>query len=352
MQSISKSNEKNSKPINPKVFIILLNYNGWEDTIECLESLLAIDYENYQVIIVDNKSTDNSVDEIKRWAKDIYIKKVDFKEIEQKYKNLTYIEYSKETAEKGGNEKSEKYLESLKSNEKFVLIKSDENYGFAGGNNIGIRYALNCGADYIMLLNNDTVVTTSFLKPLIESINTVDNAGIASGKIYDYYNRDKYIAGGYIDLIKGSGYHYYNKNSSCIENVSFLSGCLWLIKREVFEEVGLLDENFFLYVEDVEFCYRVVRSGKKLLYNPNSVIYHKESKSTGKKSPLVIYYNTRNRLYFVNKCYESFYRKVIFYLFFFTTRIIKMLTKKNYRKHIIKGFLDYRRRNFGKSNDI
>lgn len=333
----------------PKVFIIILNYNGWKDTIECLDSLMKINYSNYQVVIVDNNSSNNSVEQIKKWCTG-----------EIKYRNNSFeennpikcIEYSREEAENGGIKNEEISIEQSISNEKLVLINSGENLGFSGGNNIGIKYALKKNADYVLLLNNDTIVNPDFLSPLVESMSMNNNVGIVGGKIINYYDENEFIAGGFIDLNKGSGYHNYNRHKESPEEVSFLSGCIWLVKREVFEEVGYLDEKFFLYVEDVEFCYRVSCGGKKLVYNPNSEIYHKESRSTGKGSPLVLYYNTRNRMYFVKKCYNSHFKKMIFYIFFFSSRLFKLIFEKSNRKYIIKAFLDYKNDNLGKSDFI
>ncbi|MBU3183954.1 glycosyltransferase family 2 protein [Clostridium estertheticum] len=331
MSNISEIN----KDIIPKVFIILLNYNGWKDTIECLQSLLNINYQNYQIVIVDNKSINNSVDTIKNWIEN------------QESKKIYCLEYSKKTAENGDLEESEKYFKKFKSNEKIVLINSDENLGFSGGNNIGIKYALNLDADYIMLLNNDTVVEADFLMPLVDSLNKNKEVGIVGGKIFDYYNPQNYIAGGYIDYIKGSGYHYYNKQTIRPEKVTFLSGCLWLIRKDVFKKVGYLDEKFFMYLEDVEFCCRVLGGGYLLQYNPDSIIYHKEGRSTNNNKPLVTYYNTRNRLYFVKKCYQSRLKKMLFYIFFITSRILKMLINKETKKYIKHAFADYKNSKFG-----
>jgi len=324
---------------NQEVYIILVNYNGWRDTIECIQSLIATTYPRLNIIVVDNDSTDNSISHI-----------IDFLE-----SNAYHFQNSFNLKENVVGEKyniQDIYTEHSILEREFTLIKSNENLGFSGGNNIGMRYAIDCQADYILLLNNDTTVFHDFIEPLVDTLEQYDDVGLVGGKIYDYNSRDNFIAGGYIDLLRGSGYHYYNKNSEQIKEVSFLSGCLWMLKRDVLEEVGFLDENFFLYIEDVEYCYRMNKYHKKLIYNPNSKIFHKESQSTGKMSPLTIYYNTRNRLYFTTKYYDSKVDIFKFYLFFIITRLIKVIFIKQNRPYIIKGVKDFLKNKMGKTEDI
>ena len=142
--------------MNPTVAIITLNWNGWADTVECLESVYQINYPNYHVVVVDNHSSDNSVRKIKDYASGNLEVKSNFFKYDPTNKPIEIVQYSRENWEIKKNSNTNKQL---------ILIKNEINYGFAEGNNIGIEYALsNLNLDYIMLLNNDTVVDKKFLK--------------------------------------------------------------------------------------------------------------------------------------------------------------------------------------------
>ncbi|PRX35677.1 hypothetical protein BX659_101171 [Orenia metallireducens] len=326
----------------PLIYIIILNYNGWQDTIECLESLQQITYSNYKVVIVDNNSTDKSIFKIKDWCNGILEINSEFINYNKRLKPVNYIEYDKLAAENGGEESKEKQIEKIDSHRKLVIINSGKNLGFAGGNNIGINYALKNNADYIMLLNNDTVVDNKFVEPLIDSFKNETKIGIVGGKIYYYDNSQEIaFAGGKMSLIKGSGYHFHDNRFKNSTEVSFLTGCLWLINSNIFKEIGLIDENYFLYLEDTDFCYQVQKAGYKLIYNPDSVIYHKEGKTTGKLSSLSLYYSSRNRPYFVHKNTDNFFIIVLFWLFYISTRIFRIINYGKKRKYIIKGIFDF-----------
>lgn len=253
--------------MKPKVFIIILNWNGIGDTYECVNSLLNIDYDNYEILIVDNNSREKEINELK--------------------------------------------ILSM-NNPKVKLILNKQNLGFAGGNNIGIDYAIKCGAEYIMLLNNDTIVEKDFINPLLKVFEQCDNVGIVAPKI-NYYEEKNIIwsAGGKISRIRGSGYAVTNIHENKIKftekAVTFVSGCCMLIRREMFYKVGLLDENYFVYLEDADFCSRVINAGYKIIVSSQSKIYHKVSKSTRNKLNLLpLYYVTRNRLYFIKKNYPNY----------------------------------------------
>lgn len=247
--------------MKPLIYIILVNYNGYKDTKECIESLEKINYENYKIIIVDNASKDNS-------------------------------------------------LELLNRNHcSHIILDSRINLGFSGGNNIGIEYALKNGAEFVLLVNNDTIVNEDILSNMIKTFEKDSNTGIVGGKILLYENKEMIShAGGYIDMFKFTTVHYgmgaaYNDEQYNYEReVGFVSGCLMLIKREVFEKVGLLPEEYFMYYEDTDFCLRVIDSGYKIFYNPRAEIFHKVSMSSGgEDSPFFIKWNTRNRIIFMNK---------------------------------------------------
>ena len=217
---------------SPKVAIIILNWNGLDDTIECLDSLQDIVYPNYEVIIVDNGSQGDDVIAI-----------------EQGYGSYVQI------------------------------IENQINLGFAGGNNVGIKYALRNDNEYILLLNNDTVVEPHFLNELIEVATKDELIGIVGPKLY-YYN-DRSL----LQLPE-----WYGKVGNVPKEMSFISGAAMLIRRTVLEKVGLLDEEFYPgYGEDWDFCQRVGESGFKLICVPSSAVYHKSGASTEGNFNLRVY---------------------------------------------------------------
>ena len=282
--------------MSKKVFIILVNYNGVTDTLECIKSLESIYYNNYEIVVVDNDSTDNSLDILKE-----------------------------------------------KIGYKHHVISSNKNGGFAFGNNIGIRYALEKGADYVLLINNDTTVEPDFLDELVNSMEKNDGCGITTGLILNYYDKNLvWYAGGEINWNRFYGYHKHeNKNINRLRlyesEVSFATGCLMLIRSEVITKVGELPEEYFMYYEDVDYCANIQENGYKIYFNPKSIIYHKISATSGEsESPFAITWNTRNRVNFINKYRYKIsninYIKLI--LFFYITRIIKFI------KYILKGRLD------------
>lgn len=296
--------------MQPKVSIIILNWNGLEDTIECLESLRKNNYTNYEVIVVDNNSTGNDV-----------------KIITEKYGD---------------------YLQTI--------IVNNHNLGFSGGNNVGIRAAIDENADVVLLLNNDTVVESDFLTRLVELSKSHPEAGILTPLI-NYYSKRKIVwfAGGHISKIRSSGFpdgigkpeYLYTKNRFC----TFASGCCMFIKKEVLEKIGLLDEKYFLYLEDSDFSYRAINEGYKILYVASSKIYHKVSSTTFRtNSLLALYYSTRNRFYFVQKHYGWYFPVLtILLMIIFPFKLIFMTRRKEVVKILIGAFNDIRLRKMGKS---
>jgi GT2 family glycosyltransferase len=267
----------------PLVHIIILNWNGIDDTLELLESLFKISYRNYSVIIVDNDSIDDEAERLERIYKD-----------------------------------------------KVHIIKCRENLGFAGGNNIGIKYSLENKVDYVLLLNNDTKVNPDFLEILVNKYESTVKAGILAPRI-NYYSEPQKIwtEGGYISRLRGSGFAYSDKleteAGSFDKSVTFVSGCCMLISRDVLYEVGLFDEKYFLYTEDTDLCQRIINKGYKICVAPEAKIFHKVSNSTkNRNTALPLYYTTRNRLFFAKKNFRETYYITITYIFF--TMLLKNFT--------------------------
>ncbi len=260
---------KNSFPL---VYIIILNYNGFADTIECLESIDRITYKNYKIVIVDNNSTDDSENKIIDW-------------FQARKKDYTYLTIDK--------------IET-KSDKKFSLIQSGGNKGFGAGNNIGIKYALLNETNYVLILNNDTVVENNFLQPLVKICETDKSIGVVSSKIY-YYDKPNAIwfNGGkfnrYTARIKHINYKENDIGQVTFENSTFVSGCSWLSPSFIFTEIGLFNEKYFMYVEDVEFSQRIRNAGYKLKVSDESIIYHKVKEI----SAFSTYWGTKNWILYI-----------------------------------------------------
>lgn len=253
-----------------KVAIILVNWNNPLDTIECIKSLCSLNYDNFKIYIVDNGSSDNSVLEIS------------------------------------------KYLATTSIEQKF--IESEENLGFSGGNNLAIQEAMKDGISWFWLLNNDTIADKNSLDHLMKYAVERHYAGILGSKIYYYNTKNIWFAGGNINRKtgKGSSIGRNEEDTGQFDDVStcdYITGCSLLIKKEVIESIGLLEDGFFLYYEDTDWCLRARLSGWDCLYIPQSVIEHKVGASTeeGYSSPFLTYYNLRNRFIMTkrNKGYFS-----------------------------------------------
>ena len=225
----------------PKVSIIILNWNGLEDTIECLESLKNITYPNYEVIVVDNGSQGNDAEVLAEKFKD-YIR----------------------------------------------VIENDKNYGFPEGNNIAIRQGLKKGIDYFFLLNNDTTIDPACLTELVKVGESDELIGILGPKIY-YYDRPDVIWSAGYKLNWWSGlfknYGYREKDIGQCNEVTereHISGAAMLIKQSVLQKVGLLDSAFFCGVEDGDMCTRAERAGFRVFYVPSAMVWHKAVRSISK----------------------------------------------------------------------
>ena len=319
--------------MSPKVSIIVLNWNGWRDTIECLESIYKIDYDNYDVIVVDNNSQDGSIEKIKEYCKgDIEVNSKFFK-YSKDNKPIEFFEIDEEDIEK--MLKNKEKFEKLPSNRRLILIKNRDNYGFAGGNNIGIKFALNVlKPKYICILNNDTVVDRSYLTELVKTAESDESVGIVGSKIYyyDYNGREDVIwalGGGEIDVRFGIGRIYMmnkidnGRYSDVFECKGYIVGCSMLIRREVLEKLKGFDERYFCYWEEIDLCVRCRRLGYRLLCTPRSVLWHKVAVSSGgEDSPIKVYYNTRNWIYFVKK-HNNFLNYLIFLIWFLSYKHIR-----------------------------
>jgi len=318
----------------PKVAIIILNWNGWKDTIECLESLYRITYPNYDVIVVDNGSEDDSIEKIKEYCEGKIKVESKFFEYSSENKPIKVIEYTREEAETGGKEED---IEGLPSNRRLILIKNEKNYGFARGNNIGMKYALKTlNPDYILLLNNDTVVDKRFLEHAVEVMGKKD-IGIVTGKIYYYDDPQRiWAAGGHINMLFGSGggvgHNQLDKGQfNEIKEVQYAPGTLALIRRSILEQVGFLPECYFGTGEEMEFAIKTMKKGYKIICNPNCIIFHKVGMSSNRS--LKYRYNSwRTKLLFLERNFPKPFRKLWLILYRMLIEGYLKFIKKDYKE--------------------
>ncbi len=260
----------------PRVGIVLVNYNGRRFLPECIASLKQIDYPSAVVVVIDNASSDGSVE----W-------------LEENYPDVP-------------------------------LICHAENSGITGGNNAGIRWCLKNGCEWIMLLNNDTEVEPDFLSQLMQHaapkqmmaprIFYADNRN----RINNHFGSFDYLRGIHRD-------RFYNQQNSAessqLQQGTMANTCALLFPRTLPESIGWQDDNYFIYYDDIDYITRAVQCGYGLLYVPEAVIYHKESSSSGgANSPLVTYYTVRNRLYFMQQYHKRSVGWLVFLAYFTLTR--------------------------------
>jgi GT2 family glycosyltransferase len=315
--------------ILPKVSIIIVNWNGWRDTVECLESLGQITYSNYEVILVDNGSTDESLLRLKEYADGTLQAESPFFTYSPNNKPITIFECTKEEAESTlGTEGS-----FLSPKEKLIVIKNGQNYGFAEGSNIGIRIALARESSYVLLLNNDVVVDASFLTELVLASERDERIGFAGPKVYfyNYSGRADVInfAGGVFCVWTGSARHIglkqidqgqFNK----MRLVDFIEGSCILARTEAIWKTGFLRADYFAYWEDVEWCLRGAELGYKAGYVSKARIWHKVGASKKEKSISSYYYDARNLLWLV-KSHASVIQLVFFLSYLLVFKIwVKM----------------------------
>lgn len=262
----------------PKVAIIILNWNGWQDTIECLESVYQITYPNYEVIVVDNGSEDDSIEMIRKYCNGELTVESKFVSYINKNKPIDIKEFTKNEIESKKTIKI--FFENSYLHKELIIIKNEKNYGFAKGNNIGIEFALNNGAEYIFMLNNDTIVASDFLEFLVGAMEQNDKIGIGGPTCY-FYDTPNVVWQSGLKINWWTG-EIKNLVTNKIQDVDCVSGCAMIVKNTVFKNISLIDVRFPFGNEDYEFCTRARQNDFKVINVPNSKIWHKVSKSRNK----------------------------------------------------------------------
>ena len=240
----------------PRVATVVLSFNGRDDTLACLKSLERLDWPCLSTFVVDNGSADGTPDAVRAAHPDV------------------------------------------------TMIETGCNLGFAEGNNVGLRAALADGADYVLLLNNDTVVAPDLLQELVGEAERRPDAGAVSPLIYYLDPPDRiWYAGARFDARRGhNGRHtgYGERDTGQYDRVREIgraTGAAMLVRREVIEEVGLLDGRLFLQVEDVEWCLRMRSAGWRIFFVPSGRVWHRVSPATGgEHAPVTAYYEMRNTM--------------------------------------------------------
>jgi GT2 family glycosyltransferase len=293
------------------IYIIILNWNNWYDTIECLESVFRCKYKNYKVIVCDNNSSDNSLYHIRQWAdgnvdivvkKDNPLRKFSFPPIQ---KPMKCMELSREEAEMGGPENIQ--------NVSLILIRIERNLGFAGGNNVGLRYVLaREDFKYVWMLNNDTIVEPDALGEVLKRAEMESKSGICGSTILYYDNPNSIQAMGGATYNKWFGIVRHIGENKKAEDVSslgddvesrmeYVMGASMLVSKDLLNCVGLMREEYFLFFEELDWALRA-RKMFPLLYASKSIVYHKQGSRSGStpnpflKSGFSDFYLLRNRL--------------------------------------------------------
>ena len=290
------------------VAIVIVNYNGLEDSAECIKKIISFDLET-KIVFVDNASKNNEADIIKK----------EFPQV--------------------------------------ICIRTDINNGYSAGCNIGMKYALEHGMEYIMILNNDTIIDEKMICILKEETK----ADVITVPKMFYFDEPNilWFAGGKIDKRTGKAENIgMNKPDNNVEEsqlCSFATGCCFMIKADTIRKIGLMDESYFMYCEDQEYSLRAEKNNIKIMYVPKAKLWHKVSRTTGgSESAFCFYYLTRNRLKCISDYNEYFSKFAI--CFTIISRYIRALQFRfrgntNWRA-FLKGIKDYKRKKFGIADSI
>lgn len=301
----------------PRVCILIVNYNGWEDTAECLESVLRLRYPSFQVVVCDNDSPNDSVTRIEGWARgELEVPRQDPRlpvpGAASVAKPVPLELLGRDEAERG----------RVNGDPTLVVVQTGENAGFAAGNNVGVRFAAARGADYVWLLNPDTVVHPDSLGALVAEAEADPRLGVVGGRIlyYGEPERTQAAAGGTLS-------HWRGTTRLCGDGapadaplrpggeLAYVHGACLLARMAAVRAVGEMDERYFLYSEEVDWCLRMRRAGWRLGYAPGCRVWHKEGRSVRRQSALQEYHILRSRMLLMRTHFPSRYPFALVYTF-------------------------------------
>ena len=295
--------------VQPKVSIIVLTWNNYQDTKECLTSLKNLDYDNYSVVLIDNGSTDDSFERLKN-------------------------EFQRS---------------------KFIFIKNKKNLGYAGGTNIGIKYSLEkLNPDFVWILNNDIVIALDSLKILVEALNKNSDIGVAGPTIYWSGTKGIMEQYYYLNLWLGRFLVKTNLDENEIIKIKnkmgkYIGGAAVFLRKEALEEIGLIPEEYFMYDEDAPWQENLRKTSWQLMYVGPAKVWHKKAISSGgKKTIMPDYYDSRNFLYFIKKYYPFWLLYEI--LMSMVNKIMPKILRGEWirLKYVLLGLKDFFRGEMGK----
>jgi GT2 family glycosyltransferase len=303
----------------PKVAIITLNWNGWQDTLACLESIHQIDYENYDTILVDNASTDESLTKIDAYCRNKlkFVSRTTEHVLRDKPTKIVHYHTACAETEVGPNRE----ILCEPPNQALTVIQNGQNYGFAEGNNIAVAYALNAlSPEYVLLVNNDTVVDKNFLDELVNAAEHDGQVGLLQPKILRSIDSTIESTGIMCDPLMSPTFRgAHEKDEGQYDNDSeygffYASGACLLIRKSLLAALSgeCFDPHLFAYYEDVDLSWTARLIGFKVVYCPESVCYHKRSATFGSETPLAVYLTNRNRIRVMIKNYSL--RTLVFVL--------------------------------------
>lgn len=295
--------------MTPSVAILVLNWNGWGDTIECLESLYRLDYPNFQVVLCDNASSDDSVAHIMDWAAGkvppTLTTPAELRHLVDPpvRKPISTVRYSREEAEAG----------PPPSDASLIIINNGSNAGFAGGTNIGLRYLYTQPQlDYVWILNNDIIVAPTSLSRLMDSAKTTPSLGGVGPTLFEYKEPAVVQAagGGTFNPWRGFPRAIGTANLEVAAGqplaLDYVAGGCMVAPLRTLAKIGTFDEGYFMYGEDVDLSQRIMAAGLTLAYVPMSHVWHKGGAAVGYQSPRHDYYAVRNNLFLIKKYHPRF----------------------------------------------
>lgn len=342
----------------PRVAILVLNWNGWRDTVECLESLFRLDYEPMTVVLCDNGSTDGSVDRILEWAGGAA---VETREVPSRLRALSEPPVPKPIRVERMRAREADAGQVPGAGARMVLIENDHNAGFAGGTNVGLRYlyAARGHYDYVWILNNDIVVAPDSLSQLVGAMERNPGLGAVGPTLFEYATPEVVQVAGGGEFRPWRGFPRPRTKLPEVHGdtvpLGYVGGGCMLARVRVLAEVGLIDERYFMYGEDVDFSLRITGAALRLAHVPAARAWHKGGATTGYSSPKHDYYVVRNNLYLMKKYAPGLV--ALGYAFALVQFILPKMARRQRRRlaAVVQAYSDYRRGVFGplpSSSDI